>query len=154
VYSAISAYRAFVGPLSDTDADRYYQETKEIGVLLGIPRDLYPSGHEEFTAYLWRMIRTGEVTVGRDARRMATVILQPRFPGVPRMALMPLGTITAGLLPEPLRVQYGLKWGRFERAAFRVCRRAMPLVLGVTPRTIRFLPRARKAYRRLGWQLA
>jgi uncharacterized protein (DUF2236 family) len=152
VYSAISAYRAFVGPLSDADADRYYQETKEIGVLLGIPPERYPANLDEFNAYLWRMIDTGEVTVSREAKQMASVVLQPRFPGVPRLAFMPLQTITSGLLPEPLREQYGMSWGRFERAAFGLCRHVMPLVLAVMPRRIRFLPPARTAYRRLRLQ--
>jgi uncharacterized protein (DUF2236 family) len=154
VYSAIQAYRSFVGPLSDADADRYYQETKEIGVLLGIQPGRYPRSLADFNAYLRRMIASGEVAVGDDASRMAEVILRPNFRGVPKMAFTPLRTITTGLLPEPLREQYGLRWGRLERAAFAICRKTLPVVLTVTPRMIRFLPPARKAYRRLRLQPA
>src|SRR2546428_1495198 len=67
VYAAIRAYRSFVGPLTDAEADQYYQETKEIGILLGIPREMYPSGLKEFDDYLEAMIVGGEVSVNEDA---------------------------------------------------------------------------------------
>src|SRR5260370_25616454 len=71
VYSAIRGYRALVGPLTDAEADQYYQDTKEIGVLLGIPREMYPGRVEALEAYLQAMIDSGQVAVGADARRMA-----------------------------------------------------------------------------------
>src|SRR5213594_226978 len=50
-YSGLQAYRAFVGPLSAADRNGYYQDTKEIGILLGIPRQMYPSNIDAFDAY-------------------------------------------------------------------------------------------------------
>lgn len=154
VYSAIRAYRCLVGPLSDVGADQYYQDTKEIGILLGVPKDMYPASLADFQAYMRDMIDRGEVVVGADARALASVVLQPRFPGVPRIAFTPLRTITAGLLPVQLREQYGLKWGRPQRAMFAACQTTMPRILKVTPPVVRFLPPARHAYRRLRWQPA
>src|ERR1700716_3674591 len=52
VYAAIRGYRALVGLLTDAEADQYYQDTKEIGVLLGISREMYPDRLEAFEAYL------------------------------------------------------------------------------------------------------
>src|SRR3981081_3806650 len=86
VYAAIRGYRALVGPLTDAEADQYYQDTKEIGALLGIPREMYPTRVEAFEAYLYRMIDSREVAVGADARRMADLVLRPAFRGVPRLA--------------------------------------------------------------------
>jgi uncharacterized protein (DUF2236 family) len=149
VYCAIRAYRAFVAPLTDAEADGYYQDTKEIGVLLGIPPEVYPPQLDDFNAYLRAMIASGEVRVEDDARRMGAVVLEPRFPGVPRLAFTPLKTITAGLLPPILRSQYGLRWNRFDRLLFGACERVLPRLLAVTPPAIRFLPPARQAYRRL-----
>jgi uncharacterized protein (DUF2236 family) len=149
VYSAIRGYRALVGPLTDAEADRYYQDTKAIGVLLGIPRELYPARVDAFEAYLREMINSGEVAVGHDARRMADHVLHPEFRGVPRMAFAPLTVITAGLLPSELRVAYGLKWGRAQRAAFAACRAGLPRLLKIAPEPVRWLPPARDAYRRL-----
>ncbi|TME79263.1 MAG: DUF2236 domain-containing protein, partial [Chloroflexi bacterium] len=99
VFSAIRGYRALVGPLSDAEADQYYQDTKEIGVLLGIPREIYPKRMDAFEAYLQGMIDSREVAVGSEARRMADLVLRPSFRGVPRLAFAPLSVITAGLLP-------------------------------------------------------
>ena len=89
VYSAIRGYRALVGPLTDAEADQYYQDTKEIGVLLGIPRAIYPERLEALEAYLDEMIDSREVAVGEDARRMADLVLRPSFRGVPRLAFTP-----------------------------------------------------------------
>jgi uncharacterized protein (DUF2236 family) len=148
VYSAIHGYRALVGPLRDAEADQYYQDTKEIGVLLGVPRELYPASVESFEAYLRGMIDRREVAVGADARRMSEVILHPEFRGVPRMAFAPLTVITAGLLPPSLREGYGLKWGRAQRAAFAAFRAGLPRLLAIAPEPVRWLPPARDAYRR------
>src|SRR2546421_3747440 len=149
VYCAIRAYRCFVGPLSTAQADRYYQETKQIGVLLGIPPEMYVGHIDDFDAYVARVIESGEVTVNDAAREMASAVLQPRFRGVPRLALAPLNTITAGLLPDALREQYGLKWGRPQRLAFASCRALMPRLLLLAPPVVRYLPPARHAYRRV-----
>jgi uncharacterized protein (DUF2236 family) len=150
VYSAIRGYRALVGPLTDAEADQYYQDTKEIGVLLGIPRPLYPQRVDVFEEYLEGMIDSREVAVGQDARRMAELVLRPSFRGVPRLAFAPLTVITAGLLPPALRDGYGLKWGRAQRAAFAACRTALPRVVAIAPAPVRWLPPARDAYRRIG----
>jgi uncharacterized protein (DUF2236 family) len=149
VYSAVTAYRAFVAPLSTAEADQYYQDTKEIGVLLGIKRQQYPKDLDAFRFYLDTMIDRSAVSVGEDARRMAGVVLRPEFPGVPRMAFAPLSLITAGLLPPRLREDYRFKWGRLERAAFEACRVGLRRLVAVTPTPIRLLPPARRAYERL-----
>src|SRR2546423_606157 len=81
---------------------------------------------KQFDSYLEGVIDGGEVRVQEDAVRMGRLVLQPRFRGVPQMAFSPLRSITAGLLPAPLRQQYGLRWGRAERALFAVCRNVFP----------------------------
>jgi uncharacterized protein (DUF2236 family) len=149
VYSSVLGYRTFVGSLSDGQADAYYQATKRIGGWLGIPSSLFPPDVRALGAYIHSMIASGEVKVSEDAYRMGWVLLAPHFPGVPRMAFAPLKTVTTGLLPEPLREQYQLRWGRVDRALFAACRRAFPYLLKVTPTPIRYLPQARRAYRRL-----
>ena len=149
VFSAIRGYRALVGPLSDAEADQYYQDTKAIGVVLGIPRETYPGRMDAFDAYMQGMIDSREVAVGTEARRMADLVLRPSFRGVPRLAFAPLSVITAGLLPPALREGYGLKWGRPQRAAFAACRTALPRVVAMAPGAVRLLPPARQAYRRL-----
>jgi uncharacterized protein (DUF2236 family) len=149
VYAAIRGYRALVGPLSGADADRYYQDTKEIGVLLGVPREKYPASVQAFEAYVQRMIDDGELAVSAEAREMARAVLRPGFRGVPQVAFAPLTIITSGLLPATLRAGYQLPWGNLERTAFGACRRILPRLVAIAPGPVRLLPPARDAYRRL-----
>jgi uncharacterized protein (DUF2236 family) len=149
VHSAVAGYRALVGPLSPEDADAYYQDTKELGVLLGVPRDIYPASIQELDAYQRSMIERREVVVEATAREMARVVLRPHFGGVPQAAFLPLRVITAGLLPPDLRHGYGFRWGSVERAAFRACRAITRRLTGTIPPSVRYLPSARQAYRRL-----
>jgi len=154
VYSGLRTYRAFVGPLSAADANRYYQDTKEIGVLLGIPREMYPANLEAFDAYLDGLIEGSELTVGADTREMGWLVLQPRIRRVPGVAFLPMHIITAGLLPPRLRADYGLHWGGAQRVAFATGRLALARLVAIAPEPIRWLPYARHAYRRLKLQAA
>ena len=154
VYSGLRTYRAFVGPLSAADANRYYQDTKEIGVLLGIPREMYPANLEAFDAYLDGLIEGGELTVGADTREMGWLVLRPRIRRVPGIAFLPMHIITAGLLPPRLRADYGLHWGGAQRVAFATGRLALARLVAIAPEPIRWLPYARHAYRRLKLQAA
>ena len=149
VYSALRGYAAFVGPLTPAERDGYYQDTKEIGVLLGIPREMYPDDIEAFDAYLWDMIDRGIVSVGEDARRMGRFVLAPSIRGVPAIAFAPLRAITAALLPAPVRDGYALPFGPAQRATFAASRLALPRLVRIMPKPIRWLPVARDGYRRL-----
>lgn len=150
VYSALQGYAAFIGPLNRVERDGYYQDTKEIGALLGIPRDIYPEDIDAFDAYLWEMINGGAVAVGDDARRMGRFVLEPRLPGVPGFTFAPLRAITAALLPAPLREGYAMQFGPGRRATFAACKVALPRLVRIMPKPIRWLPPARDGYRRLG----
>ena len=154
VYSGLRAYRAFVGPLSAADRNGYYQDTKEIGILLGIPRQMYPANIDAFDAYLEGMIAAGEINVGEDAREMGWLLLRPRIRMVPRIAFAPMEVITTGLLPPLLRAEYGLEWGRAQRVAFSGFRLGLAGLVAISPPATRWLPYARHAYQRLKLQPA
>src|SRR2546428_250566 len=94
VYSAIRGYRALVGPLTDAEADQYYQDTKEIGVLLGIPREIFPERVDAFEAYLERLIEP------REAAARAGSTARGRGGSGPG----------AGRPPPPLRPPQGDSW--------------------------------------------
>jgi uncharacterized protein (DUF2236 family) len=143
VDSAIVTYRLFVGPLADTDCDAYYRESWRTGRLLGIPQSLFPPDWPAFIAYLAEMI-DGSLRVGDVARGLSTTVLHPRL-GVPPVMLEPLAIVTAGLLPESLREDYALAWGRRQRAAFAVATRTLPGLIRLLPDRIRLVPYAREA---------
>lgn len=147
VYSALRAYAEFVRPLTEGEREQYYQETKQIGVMLAIPWQMYPQRIADLDRYLDEMIGR-DITVEDDARRMGRILLYPTLPGVPRMAFGPLRVLTAGLLPAPLRDAYGLKWREKDRAAYAAIRMGLHRLVPLTPTPIRWLPPARVAYRR------
>src|SRR5207253_9980384 len=64
VDSALVTYETFVKPLSEREREAFFQESKVLGELLGIPRERFPATLADFTAYLERMMSEGEVHVG------------------------------------------------------------------------------------------
>ncbi len=51
-----------------------------------------------------------------------------------------LERVRAGLLPETLRLQYGLRWGRGRRRMFQVAVSMVPRVISLTPPLLRVWP--------------
>ena len=149
VDSALVTYRTFVGPLTPDEEERYYQEAKAIGALLGIPRRLYPETLAGFRDYLAEML-AGPVQPDDTGRRLARLVLRPPIRPLPGGVFAPFDVITAGLLPERLQRAYGLRWGRVSRGLFAAARATVPRVLAATPRRLRIVPPARQAEARAG----
>ena len=148
VDSALVSYGLFVGRLSARDQRRYYQETKRLGILLGVPEAKIPDSFEEFGDYMRRVIESDTIAVGATGRAMAQAILYPR-PWVLKIVAPLFRLITNGLLPPRLRQAYGLSWnGRRERI-FRLMAGSARAVLPLTPSVIRVVPHARAAETRL-----
>ncbi len=140
VDSALVTYEAFVKRLGPAERDEFYQEMKLVGELLGIPRALFPETVADFEGYIARQIAEGTVRVGPVARDLAGLVVRPRVLRLPRRLFVPLEVVTAGLLPDALREQYGLPWGRARRAAFRLAVRSVPRVVALTPPIVRVWP--------------
>src|SRR5437588_7543596 len=50
--TALRVYRNLIGPLSDADAERYYEQSTRLAEVLGCPRDEQPADLAEFRAYV------------------------------------------------------------------------------------------------------
>src|SRR5881628_4100800 len=50
VDSALVTYETFVKPLSEREREDFYQESKLLGGLLGIPQETFPDSHRDFNA--------------------------------------------------------------------------------------------------------
>lgn len=140
VDSALVTYEKFVKPLHHGEREEFYQESKLIGELLGIPRSRFPASFDDFGAYLASMIEGGPVRVEARARELAAQVLRPRLPLVPDGLMVPLEIVTAGLLPERLREDYGLAWGAGQRRVFRWLEVAVPRVIALAPPVVRVWP--------------
>lgn len=140
VDSALVTYETFVKPLSASEREDFFQESKLLGEILGIPREHFPATHPEFKAYLDTMITDGQVRVVSRARDLAKLVTRPRLRLVPGPSMIPFEVITAGLLPPALRAQYMLPWGAAQQRVFRLMVIAVPRLVAVTPPVLRVWP--------------
>jgi uncharacterized protein (DUF2236 family) len=134
VESDTIAYERIVEPLSRQDKERCYKERKVVGPLLGLREDRMPASFAEMQRYLEDEIESDRIEIGEFQRNLGERLLRPAIKGVPKKSYEPLVGFTAGLLPEKLRLGYGLEMTRVRRAASRflpvVVRRALPLMPG------------------------
>ncbi len=148
VYTAVVTYETFVRPLGETEREGYYQETRQIAKLLGIPKDRFAADWTAFQDYLELMIDGGPVVASACSRDLARSVLRPALPLVPAVLYAPYKLVTTGLLPRQLRAAYGLPWGASQRRAFRLLAILVPRIIAKAPNLLRTVPPARTALRR------
>lgn len=148
VDSAIVAYDLFVRPLSVKEKGEYYADTKKLGLFFDIPENLIPPSLGRFDSYMKQMITGGAISVGPTARSLVSGILHPQpwilKPGGPLFSF-----ITVGLLPEPLREPYGLRWGERREKLFHNLAKSIRCLLPLVPKSLRIVPHARAAEKKL-----
>ena len=169
--STLAGHEALVGPVDRERRERFYAEGRRLAALLDIPSAVVPPDLASFESYLDEMLAPdGPVRVSPTAREIGASILRPPLaplaaatPGLDRMPgaaalleLMPTAAYawlywpSVALLPERIRAGYGLAWGSRERFVsewlLSTWRAWRPLV----PASLRWLPQARAAYRRVG----
>ena len=137
VDSVLTAYRCFVGPLSETECDQYWQESCRYARLLGLSSTTLPAGYAALQAYLREAYASGEVAISENAHFIAQKILCPSVPWLHRPLWIVVWLITVGQLPPTIRRDYGLPWTPGHEAIFRIAccvarllRRAFPHLLG------------------------
>jgi uncharacterized protein (DUF2236 family) len=141
--SAMVGYDIFVAPLSALERRRYYDDSKNLARLFGIQEKNIPPSLEAFNAYMKEMLASGEIVAGGRAKRLARDILYPR-PWLLRPAAPMFRLVTAGMLPEKLRNDYGLVWNRRREKNFLLVARVVRMLLPWIPPIIRIVPNARK----------
>jgi uncharacterized protein (DUF2236 family) len=146
--SAIIAYDLFVKPLSADEKSLYYEDSKKLAQLFGIPDLIIPASPADFNAYMMRMVMSDALAVGPMARSLAHEIVYPR-PWLLRPAAPLFRVVTAGLLPERLRNAYGLSWNERREKIFRLVAKAVRYSRPLLPRPLRIVPNARSAEKRL-----
>jgi uncharacterized protein (DUF2236 family) len=122
--TALDLYGRLFGPLPEAVAERYYQDATEVAAVLGCPREAQPPDLRAFRAYFEGTV--AGLRVSPAARDLAHVVLRGQsLPAYLRPGLPLNRFVTAGLLPPPIRAQYGLSWGpRRDRALGALLRAA------------------------------
>ena len=140
VDSSLITYETFVKRLTGTEREDFYQESKLVGELLGIPRPCFPDSLRDFDAYMEAMMTTGPVRVDQRAKDLGRLVLRPSLRLLPGPAMIPFEVVTAGLLPPTLRAQYGLAWGPGQKRGFKLAVKTLPRLVAITPPVFRVWP--------------
>lgn len=138
VDTALRVHDRFLRRLTADERERYYAESSEVAEILGVPRSIQPPDLASFRAYVREMV--GSLEVSDPARRVAREVLHPRLPLVAEPLVGVARQVTVGLLPGPLRRQYGLSWDPARGAALAVAARSSRILLPRVPRRIRRAP--------------
>ncbi len=126
----------FVGPLTPAEAEAYYQDMCRLGLLLEVPADCLPADLTAFRLYFEQTLASLEVSDA--ARGIARELLKLTPTSWP--AIAPLRFLTAGLLPESLREQFGLGWGPKRQATLRAFEALSRAVVPRLPQRLRRPP--------------
>jgi uncharacterized protein (DUF2236 family) len=139
--TAAHAYELVFRALTREELEAYYEQTKTYATILGCPYERMPTTYDDFRAYYARTLASLRITGA--SRAIAEQVLHPRLPGGPLNApgLAAIRLITAGLMPEPVRRQYGWRWDRARRTRFRLLIGVLRLVYPRLPLRVRVLPR-------------
>ncbi|GAA2278507.1 oxygenase MpaB family protein [Actinomadura luteofluorescens] len=139
---AVQFYQlVFRRTFTDAELEEFYRQAKVYATILGCPEARMPETYPRFREYYADMLRSLEIT---DASRaIAEQVLNPRLPGGPLHApgLAAIRLLTAGLMPAPIREQYGWTWDARREHRFRLLVGAIALVYPRLPLRVRTLPR-------------
>ena len=135
IETTLDSYSTFVRPLDLDERAELYRESERFGQLYGVGKDIRPVSYQAFQDYYARTL--SRLTAGDQARSVARMILRARLRGIP---IPPWGyLLAAGLLPAPLRAQYGLHWSAAQRTLWWLFTHAVHVVMGrLAPARFRF----------------
>lgn len=150
IRTSVEAYQHWVGRLTAAEREQFWQEARVVGTRLGIPLTQSPADWPALRAYWARMLsEDGPIHPTPTARRLMPMILRPPLPLVPGSVVDLLGMPGMALVPPGLREEFGIRWA----AADDVVARGMSLAVrgwtAAVPVTLRQMPQARAAYRRI-----
>jgi uncharacterized protein (DUF2236 family) len=141
----LRVYELYVTSLSMEEKDRYCVEGSVMEDNLGIPKGYLPRSFGEVQQYLDATLASGAITVTDAARTLARGILDPPLHVVASPLISLLRLTALGLLPAPIRDDYGFPWGRRDDTKLRASAALIRKVLPLTPPFLRYWPAARSA---------
>jgi uncharacterized protein (DUF2236 family) len=157
VDSTLVAADAWLAPVPPGARQRFYEETRPIGLALGITDTILPRDYAAFERYLERTLApAGPIHPTATARAIARHILRPPLgPVVPVLGWLPTPAYrwtmwpALDLLPPRIREEFGLAWTPLHGAVTSWLVTGYRLWRPLIPTWLRWMPRARAADRRL-----
>jgi uncharacterized protein (DUF2236 family) len=141
--------RLAVGRLDDAGRERFHREQMVGAELLGLDRSRIPPTVSDLRAYIEGMVESGILRVTPETLRVADLIRRPP-PEVPwRPVLRQVAWWAFATLPEPLRSEYGVRWGALKRIRLAGSLRTLKVIRPFLPAYFREIYPARQAARRV-----
>jgi uncharacterized protein (DUF2236 family) len=110
VDTLLLCHTLFIGPLTSAEQDTYYQESKEVALLLGLLPDKMPGTVDDLRQYVHDMVHSDRLVATPQARQLAHQVLFPPAPAILRPLMHINLQLTCALLPQPVREICGLEW--------------------------------------------
>lgn len=137
IESAVLAYDSLLPPLSDSEREAYYTESKTLAALFGIPPMALPVDWSGFEAYNRAMLTSDLLGVNALSREMAHRVLHGQGSWVP----VPdwYRALTAASMPERLLNEFALEYGQREEDVAARARGRLAKVYWRAPAALRFV---------------
>jgi uncharacterized protein (DUF2236 family) len=147
VDSAILAYEFVLRPLSPSDREQYYAESKRMAALFGIPPEALPGDWTAFRDYMAHMFTSPRLCVAPDALALGESVLS----GVGTWLRPPhwYHALTAFWMPPRLRAAFRLPFGVAEQKCVNRAARWLPRLYPHLPLRLRFVGPFHEAEARL-----
>lgn len=149
IVTSVQAYERWVGTLTRDQREAFWQEARRVGPRIGIPLERSPASWPALIDY-WRamLAPNGPIQVSATARRLAPTIIRPPLPNVPARVVDLLNLPGLALLPERIRVGFGIDWSPQSERRADLLRWGVRLWVASVPAGWRSMPQARAAFAR------
>jgi uncharacterized protein (DUF2236 family) len=118
--SALAMHRWFVGALSRSQLERFWDDYLLVGELFGLERRHAPATYRDFRDWYRERLTSGDLHVTDEARELGRrVAFALPLPARRRAALPAINLAVAGTLPPAVRRMYRLPWTPAHDAALR-----------------------------------
>jgi uncharacterized protein (DUF2236 family) len=141
VTTGIVMHETYVGALTPAEREAFYADMAVVARVFGVPERVLPPTLSDLEAYEAQLLADGVLCVTGAARAVARTVLSPPVPAPLRPPLVALARANVGLLPEELRHQYGLRFGRLDALGLALSARATRALLPVAPPPLRSVRR-------------
>lgn len=147
VHSAVIAHDLVLPPLSPGERQSYYEESRRMAALFGIPAALLPATWAELESYMDAMVASDKLGANALSRDLAQHVLHGRGSWVPVPRWY--RALTIAWLPEQLRTEFALKFGAGEQRRAALAAKWLPHIYRRLPAPVRFVGPYQEAVARL-----
>jgi uncharacterized protein (DUF2236 family) len=144
VDTLLLCYNLFIGTLTLSEQNAFYQESKEVAHLLGLLSEKMPTTVDDLRQYIYEMVQSDRLVATPQARELAHQVLFPPAHLIFRPLMHINLQLTCALLPQPIREVFGLEWSNCRQVIFDLSARGTRTIIPRLPMDLRELPITRR----------